>query len=136
MPQLDEAFRTISDELRTMALASQSWITAWRGDLPEALRLGEQAMASAVTGWYTAVAYAMCAQARIYAGQLDGTVDRVAPGGVPLCADVRGLAENELEDRAGRVAHVGLEAPDAAEERTRDDPAVVPDDRFDRRVHA
>jgi DNA-binding NarL/FixJ family response regulator len=76
---LEVALLTGSDELRTMALASQSWITAWRGDLAEALRLGEQAMASAqrVTGWYTSVACAMSAQARIYAGQLDGTVDAV-----------------------------------------------------------
>jgi len=74
---LEVALLTGSDELRTMALASRSWITAWRGDLTEALRLGEQAMASAVTGWYTSIACAMSAQARIYAGQLDGTVDAV-----------------------------------------------------------
>src|SRR5947208_3078672 len=62
-------------------------------------------------------------------------VDRVAAGRVPLRADVRGLAENEFEDRSRRVAHVGLETADAAEERARDDAAVVPDDGFDRRCH-
>jgi hypothetical protein len=65
----------------------------------------------------------------------DGAVNRVATIGVALSADVRGLAEDQFQDRAGRVAHVGLEAADTAEQRTRDHTPVVPDDRFDRRVH-
>ncbi len=52
----------------------------------------------------------------------------VAPS---LDADVALVAEEELEHRARRVAHVGLELPDAAEQRAREDAAVVEDHCLD-----
>ena len=55
---------------------------------------------------------------------------RAAPA---LDADVALVAEEQLEHRAGRVAHVGFELPDAAEQGAREDAAVVEDDCLDHR---
>jgi DNA-binding CsgD family transcriptional regulator len=85
---LEVALLTGSDELRTMSLALRCWITVWSGDVPEAVRLGEAAVAAAaqIKGWYTGVAHAMLAQARIYAGEPAGCIELVtdASGGPEL----------------------------------------------------
>lgn len=80
---LDAAALTGSDELRVMALTNRCWITLWQGDISEALRLGEEAVACAdgVKDWYSAVAYGMLAQARFYAHDPAGCVELLLHAG-------------------------------------------------------
>lgn len=80
---LEAALLTASDELRTMALAQQSWIAAWRGQLPVALSLAEAAVecAGREADWCAAVAQAMVAQAKLYAGDPAACVDLLLQAG-------------------------------------------------------
>ncbi|MGH3898845.1 MAG: LuxR C-terminal-related transcriptional regulator, partial [Pseudonocardiaceae bacterium] len=80
---LEAAALTGSAELRAMALAHRCWITLWRGDIYEALRIGEEAVACAdgVKGWVTAVAHGMLAQARLYANDPAGCVELLLRAG-------------------------------------------------------
>jgi DNA-binding CsgD family transcriptional regulator len=72
----EAALLTRSDELRTMALAQQSWIVTWMGDVEEGVRLGTEAvrLAGPVRDWFAGVAHGMLAQARMYAGDAEGAV--------------------------------------------------------------
>ncbi len=57
--------------------------------------------------------------------------DRVGDSST-LDTDVRGVAEEQAEQRTSRIALGFLESADADEERARDDAAEVEDDRADR----
>src|SRR2546423_13730476 len=74
-------------ELRSAALANRCWIATWSGDLPEAVRLGEQAVAAAGTG-NAGLAWVVLAQAHVYADEAGGHVERAiaACGGPELHA--------------------------------------------------
>jgi DNA-binding CsgD family transcriptional regulator len=80
---LEAAALTGSDELRVMALTQQCWITLWQGDISEALRIGEEAVAcaSGVKDWFSALAYGMLAQARFYADDPAGCVELLLHAG-------------------------------------------------------
>lgn len=80
---LEAAALTGSDELRVMALTHRCWITLWQGDVIEALRIGQDAVActDGVKGWFSAVAYGMLAQARFYADHPAGRVDLLLRAG-------------------------------------------------------
>jgi DNA-binding NarL/FixJ family response regulator len=73
---LEAAALTGSNELRVMALTHRCWITLWQGNITEALRIGEEAVACAdgLKDWISAVAYGMLAQARFYAHDPAGCV--------------------------------------------------------------
>ncbi len=74
---------TGSTELRVMALSHRCWITLWRGDINEALIIGEQAVAhaSGAEAWLSRAAYAMLAQARFYANDPAGCVELLLHAG-------------------------------------------------------
>ena len=66
-----------------MALTHRCWITLWQGDVIEALRIGQDAVActDGVKGWFSAVAYGMLAQARFYADDPAGCIDLLLRAG-------------------------------------------------------
>ena len=79
----EAAVLTRSDELRTMALAQQSWIVTWLGDPAEGVRLGAEAvrLAGPVRDWFSGVAHGMLAQAKLYAGDAAGAVELLRRAG-------------------------------------------------------
>jgi DNA-binding CsgD family transcriptional regulator len=86
----DAAAHIASRELDTMTMAMQCRIATWLGDLDRAERLGEHAVRAAADrdNWFSAVAVAVLAQARITAGRTRGCVDAIyeAGGGPELTA--------------------------------------------------
>jgi DNA-binding CsgD family transcriptional regulator len=87
---LEVALLTGSDDLRGTALAYRCWIATWRGDLREAVRLGEEALAAAagIGGSCRRTAELMLAQARIYTGDTGDHIGTIveACGGPELTA--------------------------------------------------
>ncbi|MEV4312335.1 AAA family ATPase [Actinocrispum sp. NPDC049592] len=76
---LDLAHLSASAELITMAQASLSWIAVWVGDLPLAIQAGKQAVAAAedVESWFSALAQAMLARARLASGEREDCVQTI-----------------------------------------------------------
>jgi DNA-binding NarL/FixJ family response regulator len=82
----DAAAHIASGELDTMTMAMQCRIATWLGDLDRAERLGDRAVraASDRDNWFSAVAVAVLAQARVTAGRTGGCVDAIyGAGGGP-----------------------------------------------------
>ncbi|MFI7601326.1 AAA family ATPase [Actinoplanes sp. NPDC049681] len=114
---LESAELTDSDELQTMALTFGCWITTWRGDLDEALRLGKRALAAedrltAGLTWRSGQAAAMLGQAMLHSGDPHACIELLltAGGGAELPA-VEALNRpvvyqilTEAEVRCGRFA--------------------------------
>jgi ATP/maltotriose-dependent transcriptional regulator MalT len=98
-----------SDELRTMALAQQSWIVTWLGDPAEGMRLGAEAvrLAGPVRDWFSGVAHGMLAQAKHYAGDPAGAVELLRRAG--------GDAELSGFEPVTRVSYLELLAAAEAE---------------------
>ncbi|NEC88004.1 AAA family ATPase [Streptomyces sp. SID12501] len=114
---LESAELTGSEELRVMALTFGCWITTWRGDLAEAIRLGKEAIvaddqATAMSSWRSGQAEAMLAQAMLHSGDPHACIDLLLThgGGAELPAvGVRTrplvyLMLTEAEVAAGRIA--------------------------------
>ncbi|WP_084556174.1 helix-turn-helix transcriptional regulator [Couchioplanes caeruleus] len=114
---LESAELTGSDELRTMALTFGCWITTWRGDLDEALRLGKEALAAEegmTVGltWRSGQAAAMLGQAMLHSGDPHTCIELLltAGGGAEL-STIEALNRpvmyqllTEAEVRRGRFA--------------------------------
>jgi DNA-binding CsgD family transcriptional regulator/tetratricopeptide (TPR) repeat protein len=114
---LESAELTGSDELRVMALTFGCWIATWRGELAEAVRLGEQALAAddhgaAATTWRSGQGEAMLAQAMLHSGDPRACRDLLlGTGGGPDLPAVDPLTRpltyqllTEAEVAAGRPA--------------------------------
>jgi DNA-binding NarL/FixJ family response regulator len=80
---LEAAALTGSDELHAIAVTHRCWITLWKGDINEALRIGEEAVRlhQRSQGRFSAVAYGMLAQARYYANDSAGCVELLLRAG-------------------------------------------------------
>ena len=114
---LESAELTGSEELRVMALTFGCWITTWRGDLTEAIRLGKEAIAvddqaTAMSSWRSGQAEAMLAQAMLHSGDPHACIELLLTrgGGAELPAvglrtrPLVYLMLTEAEVAAGRVA--------------------------------
>jgi DNA-binding NarL/FixJ family response regulator len=114
---LEAAELTGSDELRVMALTFGCWITTWRGDLADAMRLGKEALAiddgaAAGSTWRSGQGEAMLAQAMLHSGDPHSCIDLLlASGGGAELPAVDRLTRplvyqllTEAEVAAGRVA--------------------------------
>ncbi|GGJ80469.1 transcriptional regulator [Pilimelia anulata] len=106
---LEVATLTGSDELRTMALSQQTWITTWLGDLPAAAAYAAEAVALAGSDsdWYGAIARAMAALTRVHAGDPRGAIDLLLTEG-PELANIDALTRPAFfEVLAGAEALLG-----------------------------
>ncbi|HEU5469246.1 MAG TPA: AAA family ATPase [Actinophytocola sp.] len=76
---VDAAYLSGSAELRCIALAVTSWIASWTGDVALAVRSGRAAVATAepLSGWFTTVAAAMLARARLAADDPGDAVEQI-----------------------------------------------------------
>jgi ATP/maltotriose-dependent transcriptional regulator MalT len=86
----DAAARIASRELDTMTMAMQCRVATWLGDLDRAERLGDRAVRAAADrdNWFSAVAVAVLAQAKVTGGRTHGCVEAIygAGGGCDLTA--------------------------------------------------
>jgi ATP/maltotriose-dependent transcriptional regulator MalT len=83
---LEAALLNGSDDMQSMALGYQCWVTLWMGDVPRALRLGKEAVACAGpdSNWRSGMANGMYAQALLFNGDPATCVDvLVRAGGGP-----------------------------------------------------
>ncbi|MEV6596337.1 AAA family ATPase [Actinoplanes sp. NPDC051346] len=117
---LESAELTDSDELRAVALTFGCWVTTWRGDLEEAVRLGKLALAAddRTVGmtWRSGQAAAMLGQAMLHSGDPHACVELLLTtgGGVDL-PDVEALNRpivyqllTEAEVQRGQFAAAAL----------------------------
>lgn len=80
---LEAALLNGSDDMQSMALGYQCWVTLWMGDVPRALRLGKEAVACAGpdSNWRSGMANGMYAQALFFAGDPATCVDVLTRAG-------------------------------------------------------
>jgi DNA-binding CsgD family transcriptional regulator len=113
---LEAALLTGSNELHAMALAQKSWLSAWRGNLPEASRVAEQAITlkGPVSDWFSAIAHGMLAQCRLYTDDPDACVTLLVTAGggpdLPALDPVTRIGWFELLAQAEAARHQSAEA--------------------------